>query len=183
MKKLSNIVIMLLLLSAVSACGNNGTDDQEETVNETNEVTEDTNDVTEEMDDVNEDVNSTVSPEGNEDDEYIDSQLANLNFSEIAISISYSEDRDFEISIDRDDDSDRYEIEIEDELNNVFFRDREAFDHIYPKLETLDISTESEELDIVEQVLNAFDLPDDYEEFEIEIHFDDGSRIDFEHRK
>src|SRR5690606_36738908 len=114
----------------------------------------------------------------------MESKLAELNFSEIEIDIDYGKDEEFEVRIDRDDDGEeKMEVEIEDDINNILYRDREAFDYIFPKLETLEITSESAELDVIEQILNAFDLSDDYQKIEIEIQFDDGQKMDFEHTK
>lgn len=183
MKRLNILAIFILLLGIFSACASNANNDTDSDDTATEEITEEMNNDNGVLDDDDDNVDSTNVPNVNEDDEYIESQMKNLNFTEIEIDISYGEDRDFELSIDRDDDTGRYEIEIEDDINNTLFKGREALDQIFPRLETLEITKDSEDMDVIEQVLNAFDLPDDYHEFDIEVIFDDGSRIDFEHRK
>lgn len=183
MKRLNILAIFILLLGIFSACASNANNDTDSDDTATEEITEEMNNDNGVLDDDDDNVDSANAPNVNEDDEYIESQMKNLNFTEIEIDISYGENRDFELSIDRDDDTGRYEIEFEDDINNIFSKGREALDQIFPRLETLEITKDSDNMDVIEQVLNAFDLPDDYIEFDIEVTFKDGSRIDFEHRK
>jgi len=102
-----------------------------------------------------------------------------LDFYEIELEVEYVDGKEYEIEIEKDDNR-PYEAKIEDELNDVYLQGREAFDEIYPKVEQLQISKDSEQVDVVEQVLNIFDLPDNYKKFEIEVKFNDGSELDFE---
>lgn len=177
------------MLVFLAACGGNDDADDpvEDVTDELEEGVEEGIDDAEDMienqgNDMDDDDDATTSTDG-ADQADMEAQLENLNFHDIEIEISYGEDREFELSLDRDDDDNRIDAEIEDEINNVFFEGRDAFEHIFPKLESLELSSDSAEEEVIEQVLNAFDLPNDYDKFEIEVYFNDGKRIDFEHRK
>lgn len=111
--------------------------------------------------------------------EYMDTKMEALNFYEFELDVEYMDGKEYELDIEKDDNR-PYEAKIEDELNDVYLQGREAFDEIFPKIEQLQISNDSEQVDVVEQVLNIFDLPDNYKKFEIEVTFNDGSELDFE---
>ena len=116
------------------------------------------------------------------DDEYMREKMAELNFSEIEIDVEYQGGKEFEAEIDQD----RNEpilAEVEDDLNNVYLRGREAFDHIFEKAKKLDLTSNSSKQEVIDQVLNAFDLPNDYIKIEVEIDFDDGKKLNVEDRK
>ena len=116
------------------------------------------------------------------DDEYMREKMAELNFSEIEIDVEYQGGKEFEAEIDQD----RNEpilAEVEDDLNNAFLQGKDAFDHIFERAKKLEITNESSDQDVIKQVLQSFDLPKDYTEFEIEITFNDGKKLDVEDRK
>ncbi|MEI3611842.1 YusW family protein [Pseudogracilibacillus sp. SO30301A] len=116
------------------------------------------------------------------DDEYMREKMAELNFSEIDIDVEYQGGKEFEAEIDQD----RNEpilAKVEDDLNNVYLRGREAFDHIFERANKLDVTSNSTKQQIIDQVLNAFDLPNDYIKIDVEIEFDDGKKVDIEDRK
>ena len=75
------------------------------------------------------------------------------------------------------------EAKVEDDLNNAFLQGKDAFDHIFERAKKLEITNESSDQDVIKQVLQSFDLPKDYTEFEIEITFNDGKKLDVEDRK
>lgn len=130
----------------------------------------------------NEQLVETPAQQGQSDQEYFQSQMDKLTFNEFEVEVKYANDKEYEAEIDKKSNG-MYKAEVEDELNNRYLQDREAFDDIYSKIQTLDITSNSTQDDVIEQVLKAFGLPNDYIKFEIEIHFDDGKKLEFEHRK
>lgn len=116
------------------------------------------------------------------DDEYMREKMAELNFSEIEIDVEYQGGKEYEAEIDQD----RNEpilAKVEDDLNNVYLRGREAFDHIFERASKLDLTSNSTKQQVIDQVLDVFNLPNDYIKMDVEIKFDDGKKIDIEDRR
>src|SRR5699024_5568268 len=103
-----------------------------------------------------------------------------LSFTEFEIEISYGKDKEYEAEIERHSNGD-IEAELEDELNGIEIDDDlKAFNEIYPNARKLNIQKDTEKQDVIDQVLKAFDLDSNYEEFEAEFKFEDGTKISFE---
>ena len=110
------------------------------------------------------------------------SDMDELSFQEIELEISYGNDREYEAEIEQDE-NEPIKAKVEDELNDVYLKDQEAFDDLYPKVKNLDLTKDSSKQETIDSILNAFDLQADYEKFEVEIKFNDGSKLDVEDRK
>lgn len=117
-----------------------------------------------------------------EDEEYMKAKMDALNFSDISVEVNYADNKEYEFEIDQEPNK-PIEVEVDNELANVFLKGRAAFDVIYPNLEKLNVQSDTRETEIIENILTAFDLPTDYVKIEVEIRFNDGKKIDFEHRK
>src|SRR5699024_9110325 len=86
----------------------------------------------------------------------------------------------YEVEIERHDNGD-VKAEIEDELTGEDIdNDLEAFNKLYPLVKQLEMEQATDKEDVIQQVLDVFDLEDDYEEFEVEIKFDDGTELSYE---
>src|SRR5699024_1279993 len=104
-------------------------------------------------------------------------KLNELNIAEFELEIEYSGNKEYNAEIDKKDDG-SYQVTIKNELSNTSLTGQEAFDDLYPRLQDLHVHSDSNQDDLVQQVLQAFDLPSDYEEFEIEIEFSDGKKLE-----
>ncbi|MDY0404346.1 YusW family protein [Virgibacillus sp. 179-BFC.A HS] len=114
----------------------------------------------------------------NQDD--MKKMMQDLDFKEIELEISYGKNKEYEAEIEHHDNGD-IEAEVEDEIHNEDISDDvKAFNSIYPKAKKLQIDKNTEKQDAIDQVLNAFDLQSDYEKFEVEFTFDDGTKLTFE---
>lgn len=117
----------------------------------------------------------------NQDD--MKEMLNALDFYEFDLDVDYGDDKDFDIEIDHHSNGD-IEAEVEDDLNNKHINDDlEAFNYIYPNVKKLNVSKDIDKQDAIDQVLKAFDLPEDYREIEIEFEFEDGTKVKFEEEK
>lgn len=105
-----------------------------------------------------------------------------LSFKEIEIEISYGNDQEYEAEIEQDN-NEPIKAKVEDEVNNMYLKDQEAFDDLYPKVKNLDLTKDSSDQETIDQVLDIFDLQADYEKFDVEIKFNDGSKLEVEDRK
>jgi YusW-like protein len=104
--------------------------------------------------------------------------MAKLDFSEIDLEVSYGEKKEYEAEINHDH-SGFIGGEIDDDINNEHLRGRVAFDSIYPKVKKLTISEDTNKKDAINQILKAFDLPADYNRFELKIIFNNGTKLEY----
>ena len=105
-----------------------------------------------------------------------------LSFKEIEVEVSYGNDKEYEAEIEQDE-NEPIKAKVEDELNEVYLKGQEAFDDLYSKVKNLDVTKDSSQQETIDSVLNAFNLQADYEKFEVEIKFNDGSKLEVEDRK
>ncbi|MBD8007190.1 YusW family protein [Bacillus norwichensis] len=81
--------------------------------------------------------------------------------SEIEVEVSYGKDQEYEAEIEQGKNH-PIEAEVEDELNNIYTKGKEAFDDIYPKAKKLNLTSDSSDKEVIDQVLKAaFDLKSD----------------------
>lgn len=183
MKRLSILALILLLAVFTAACGNaSGGNDP---TNNGNQNSGETNTGSTNNDNTgsnNDNGDSNNDNTGSNDQDYMKSKMAQINFSEIEVEVSYGKDQEYEAEIEQDKNR-PIEAEIEDELNNVYKKGKAAFDEIYPKASQLNLSSNSSDQEVIDQVLKAFDLKPDYEKFEVEITFNDGTKLEVEDKK
>lgn len=163
-------------LSFTTACGNGNETDDLGDADDMQEVTQDT----EVNNGVMDDIENEQSPvQDNADD--MDSKMETLGYHDISVEVEYSDNQEFQFSIEQDR-NEPIEVEFENELTNEYLQGQEAFAKLYPVLETLEIKSDSSESNIIDKILSGFDLSNDYLKIEVEIEFNDGTKIDFEHR-
>lgn len=116
-----------------------------------------------------------------DDQAYIKEQMELLEFKEFELEVDYPDNLEFDVDVDEQANGE-YKVELDDELNQQHLYGRDAFDVIYPILSAFQISKESTEDDVINQVIQGFELPEDYTKLEVEITFNDGTKIEFERR-
>src|SRR5690625_1843192 len=159
MKRKGLILFSISMFVLITACGTNQSQEEMESQEPSLEV--------------NHDVTEQENPNQTDDQEYMQSKMDELSFAEFELEVEYANNVEYEADIDERHDG-TIKAEIDDEVNNEYLKGREAFDAIYPKLEQLDVSLDSAKQDVINQILQSFDLADDYTKFEIEITFNDG---------
>src|SRR5690625_3918560 len=108
-------------------------------------------------------------------------KMEQLDYVDFELAVEYDEDQEFEVSLELDDHGE-VEADIEDDLNGVRLYGQEAFATIYPLVEQLTITQDTTQDEAIKQVLAVFGLEDNYREFELEITFKDGVKVEFEDR-
>lgn len=101
----------------------------------------------------------------------------------------------FDLDIDGDDDDDDLDVEFEirsngsvyakveieiDDRKEVELTGQAAIDYLLPIFQKLDINASMSQSQIIDRVMKAFNWARGYEEFELEVRFKDGIRIDIE---
>src|SRR5690625_4224737 len=151
---MGRLLIIILTIFFVTACQANDIDDTEENPavpdipdktmpgqNEGRPEGADSNETTESAE------NGEATDEQQNDAQYMESQMQELNFSEIEVEVEYDNDEEFEVEIEADDHR-SYTAEVEDELNNTYLFGREAFDFIYEKVQDLDVASDSDQNEV-----------------------------------
>ena len=166
-KKIFIMIGALVMMLSVAACVNNN-NPENENISPRNQTNEQQN---------KNSSSSTVSA----DPEEMKQQMGKLDFREFELEVSYGKNKEYEAEIDLD--NGVYTSELEDELNGVHLKGKVAFDTIYPIVEMLTIDKTTNKTEVIKQILAAFELNDDYDKFEVEITFNDNSKIEFEDKK
>jgi len=169
MKQILFIFLSVFCISSLTACG--------EQTNETDNNTDQKN--------VTQNYNGKITHISNSNplqkthEQYeMQSQMAKLDFSEIDLEISYGEQKEYEAEINHDN-SGLIGGKVDDDINNEQLSGKVAFDNIYPKVEKLIISKDTNKKNAIDQILKSFDLPADYNKFELEIVFNDGTKMEY----
>ncbi|MFC5603690.1 YusW family protein [Sporosarcina koreensis] len=168
MKKFATLSFASALSLMLIGCG---TDDQKEepTVKEETTATEET----------------TVTEEPTLKEETPADMLQNmdeLDYVEFELEVEYAGDKEYEAELETDSIG-TVKAKIEDEVNHVEKNGTEAFDELYPLVQKLTITQQTNKDEAISQVLKTFNLPTDYTKFDLEITFNDGTKIEFEDKK
>lgn len=188
-------LFILMFSFVLVACGNN---DNTELNNDPMPNDDATNTEQNDMDNANDDnsndgnmnddsANDNTSTDGttdtaSSDQEYFKEKMETLNFNDFQVEIKYADRKEYEAEVDLNNDG-TYDVEVEDDINGVKLKARDAFEELFPRLEKLDLTNDSEKQEVFKQILNAFDLSDDYIEFDIEFQFNDGKQLEYEEEK
>lgn len=147
--------------------------ESEQVENEQNEGVEDNeqkenNQKIEQINPDNEDEKTT----SNEED------TGQLEYDEFELDIEYPNDKDYEIKLEnhRGGDSD---AKIDDEVNGIKIEGPEAYNELYPLVKQLTITSETTKEEAIQEIIRVFELDPNYEKFEVEITFTNGSEIEF----
>lgn len=180
MKKSLMFIMTFMLAGFLAACGssNDNTDDNPMDTEQNDDMEMEDND------DVDDEKDTDDSAAMNKDDDTTsdaadkDAKMDELEFFEIQLEVEYTNGSQYEAEIDKESNGD-YTAEVDDDINNQHLKGDEAFDHIYPILEKLDITKDSSKEEVIDQVLESFELEKDYVEFEVEITFHDGTEMEY----
>lgn len=169
MKRILFIFLSVFCIALLTACG----DQTNETDNNTNQKNIAQNNIGKTTN-----VNYSNHLQNTQDQYEMKSQLEKLDFSEIDLEVSYGEQKEYEAEINHDN-SGFIGGEVDDDINNEHLSGKAAFDSIYSKVKQLTISKDMNKKDTIHQILNSFDLPADYNRFELEIIFHDGTKLKY----
>lgn len=160
-----------------NATDDNGGEDQtnDDTTGTNNDGTDGTN---------NDDTNSNNTDAGKTDIGDADevAKMNNLDYIDFELQVEYAGHKEYEAELELSHDN-RVKAEIEDDLNGVKTKGSQAFDELYPLVEQLTITSSTPKEEAIQEILKVFNLESNYEQFEAEIKFKDGTKIEFEDRK
>lgn len=185
MKRLVITGVSVMAL-ALAGCGTNAKDDKvEENSNAANPPVEQplepaTDETNQNTDGAVPDTTTDSSTDSATGD--MQANMDKLSFKEIELDVSYGKDKEYEAEIEQDE-NEPIKAKVEDELNEIYLKGQEAFDDVYSKVKNLDVTKDSSQQETIDRILEAFNLQADYEKFEVEIKFNDGSKLEVEDRK
>lgn len=179
MKKIYVFMLAIGLSLALVACGS--------TSEKENPAPEENNNADTTTGSSTDENNQNSSEPGHDSDivmqEDMQKQMDDLDYAEFNLEVEYADHTEYEVELDKDDDNGAIEAKIEDSINNVKIRGEEAFNELYPMLKKLTISQQTSKEEAISETLKVFNLDNAYSKFEVEITFQDGTKIEFEDRK
>lgn len=180
---LFSMMFVLLFSTACSSPEKDSTegpiDEQEDTKKET---TLQSREVEKEDEDALEKESKGVDPSMKQVQNQADMQavMEELNLREFELEVEYADDREYEVEIEYHRDGE-IEAEVEDEINGIEIKDDlEAFNYVLPYMQQLGISKGMDKQQVIDHLLEVFELDPNYKEFEVEIEFLDGTEFEIE---
>ncbi|MEN1968508.1 YusW family protein [Lentibacillus sp. N15] len=182
MKRIIPLLAVLLLSFFLAACGTQ--DDSSNAANDNGNAGSD-QDQNQTDNDNNDNGNSNeMNDSADNDQDYMRDKMKDLDYTDFELEVSYGKNKEYEAEIEQDSGTGDVESEIEDSIkDNIDTKGKEAFDKIYPQLKNVTIDRDTKKQDAIDQALKAFDLPSDYTKFEIELTFEDNTKVGFEDKK
>lgn len=180
MKKMNMVFSVTALSLMLVACGSNANDNKntQGMANETGGQNDSS--VPNEGDNNTESGTEQNIKTSNQDE--MQRKMDEIDYADFGLSVDYAGHQEYEAELEKNSDN-SVEAEIEDSLNNVKKKGTDAFNELYPLVKQLTITQKTSKADVIQEVMNVFNLPADYQEFELEIRFKDGTKIEFEDRK
>lgn len=177
MKKIVTLPLLLLFSIVLVACGNTSEDLVETPATDVTDSTDDTTNVDNAAEDNSKD--NTSNAAGQDD---MLKQMEAIDYKDFDLQVEYANDQEYEVELEQNSDN-SVKAKIEDELNNTKKYDEDAFNDLYPLVKQLSITQETSKEEAIKETLSVFNLPEDYQKFELEIKFKDGTKIEFEDKK
>ncbi|WP_050615221.1 YusW family protein [Bacillus testis] len=105
----------------------------------------------------------------------------NMPFTSFDLDVDYSNFKSFEVDYENEDDG--LSVKVEDEINNRTLRGDEALQELQNKFQhyTFDKNTDTDT--VIKEVLDSFDLKNDFKKFDLEITYSDGTEKEYQLQK
>lgn len=100
-----------------------------------------------------------------------------FNFTHFELDASYVDNKSYEVSYENE--STGAEAKIEDEVNNSIIEGNQAMDKLVPIFESLTFDATTPDDEVINEVLQKFELTDNYKELEIDVQFADGTKKEY----
>ncbi|MCM3389495.1 YusW family protein [Ureibacillus chungkukjangi] len=171
--KVKALLTVPLLLGVLAGCGDNDVDQDEVVTNPTptNETTTNNADDT-----TTENANQT-----NEENAGQQQEVTSYNFEHFDLDVEYANDVSYNAEYTNT--QNNITAEFEDEANKVDVSGDEAYNQISPYLGQLTFDETTEDQEVLNQVMTAFGLEDNYTEFELEVKFLNGEKKEYKFNK
>ena len=170
------IPLSLLLLAA---CGNDNNDEVTNTPeNAPTEGTTNNNGTTD-----NNNNNGTTNNDMNgEGATTTNNAVTNANnnafdFTHFSLDVDYGGAQEFDVEYENEQSG--VEASYEDDVNNNRYYGNDAYDRMESVFQSFKFNKDTSEDEVIKEVLNAFNLPEDYQKFDLEVRFADGTEKEY----
>ncbi|CAM4297611.1 hypothetical protein BAMA_07535 [Bacillus manliponensis] len=164
MKILFSILLSLMLVPVITGCNNTATDTNDN--NGDKKVTEDT---------TKDNVDDKTTNRGED---------LKLNFNNFDLGVDYQDAaKDYEAEYQAKTDTEAMEAKIQDPKANGVLTGDEAMNKVQPLLEQLKFDKNTTDQEVIDEVINVFQLDKDYQKFDLEVVFTDGTKKEYKVQK
>lgn len=158
MNAIKSFLIIPLLVGVLYGCNDDNDIDQDEVVTGNNEAGQIENTA-------NDTVEQTTDNQNTGNSEY--------NFTHFDLDVDYPNDISFDVEYTKN--QDVVGVEVDDEINNVELKGDAANEQIAPQLAKLTFDENTSDDEVLNEVLSAFNLEEDYQIIELEVKFNNGN--------
>ncbi|WP_159439934.1 YusW family protein [Bacillus sinesaloumensis] len=102
---------------------------------------------------------------------------APFNFTHFDLDVDYAENQEFDL--DYENERDEMEVELKDDKGSNVLKGDGAFEEVRPKFEQLTFDKDTPDEEVISAVTKAFELEEDYQRFELEVKFLDGTEKEY----
>ncbi|KGR74334.1 YusW family protein [Ureibacillus manganicus] len=102
---------------------------------------------------------------------------AAFNFTNFDLDVEYENNQEYDV--DYDNEQNGMEAEIKDDRQNSQLKGDEAFAVLSPIFESLKFDKNTSDEEVISEVMNAFNLDENYKTFELEVKFTDGTEKEY----
>lgn len=103
-----------------------------------------------------------------------------LNFNEFTLKTDYQDTKkDYEADYKNKGANKKMDAKIEDHKANVKLTGDEAIPKLSPLLQKLTFDKNTPDQEVIDQVVNVFQLDKDYQKFDLEVVFSDGTKKEY----
>lgn len=99
------------------------------------------------------------------------------NFTHFGLEVDYPNNKKYEVEYENE--STGAEASIDDEVNNNRVQGNDAIDQLLPLFESLKFDSTTAEEDVLNQVIETFNINNDYTEIELDVEFADGTKKEY----
>ncbi len=104
-----------------------------------------------------------------------------FNFTHFSLDVEYANAQKFEAEFKNE--ASAVEAEFEDHIQNEHLKGNAAYEKLEPYLASLTFDSSTQDSDVISQVLKAFNLSEDYVEFDLDVRFNDGTNKEYKLKK
>ena len=181
MKNMKWLAIPLSLL-VLAACGNNNDEVTNTPENAPTEGTTENNGTTNDNNGNMTNDGTTNNNMNGEGATTTNNTVTNANnnafdFTHFSLDVEYANAQEFDVEYENEQSG--VEASYEDNVNNNRYYGNDAYDRMDPVFKTFKFNKDTSEDEVIKEVLNAFNLPADYQKFDLEVRFADGTEKEY----
>lgn len=141
-------------------------------------------DATTNKDLINKEDSGNKSDDGNVQDMSAKKLMANFPFMKFDLDIDYAPDMEYDFEYqEKNADQGEYRAELNDSVRDKKLKGIEAFQTLYTLMQDVNIDENTRKEDAIQQILDTFQLDDNYTSFELEYTMKNGTTKEFEDKK